>query len=132
MQDRKDGPDNVIWLSERRGAHRRPGTGAATQAPRAGSDPAVARFARARRAWRPEVQRLLTALDRLDGAVSELGGAVAELEGGMHRLHSRLGSAVTRLEAQKRQNAQVLQCLDSGDVAAMEACRNRIRDGQPF
>lgn len=140
MQDRADAPDNVIWLHQRRGAQHRRRRPAGPAAPAT-----VLHLARLRPVAAPapaplgpdrdgeaELHRLLTALRRLDGAVSQLNGAMALLEGRMNGLHDRLGSAVERLEAQKRQNARVLECLESGDIAAMEACRNRITAGRPF
>mgnify|MGYP001460331687 CR=1 FL=1 len=124
MQERGQSVGNVVILSEWRATRlARP---AGQHAPSA-IDPAIARLNRARRAWRPQTDRLITALGDLDAAVVDLGQTMSDLEGRVVRLHDSLGRALTRLEAQRRQNAQVMACLESGDLAAMEACRSRIR-----
>ncbi|MFC3228171.1 hypothetical protein ACFOGJ_13075 [Marinibaculum pumilum] len=137
MQDRGQNAGNVVILSEWRavrlarhaGQDVRPvgGPGVPSPAAPGAIDPAIARLYRARRAWRPQTERLITALSDLDAAVLDLGQTMSDLEGRVVRLHDSLGHALTRLEAQRRQNARVMACLESGDLAEMEACRSRIR-----
>lgn len=74
-----------------------------------------------------QAARLHGAILRLSGAMGELGTAVAQLEFRLHHLRRGFSDAATRLRAQQRQNEEVLACLESGDIQAMEDCRRRLR-----
>lgn len=74
-----------------------------------------------------QAARLHGAILRLNGAMGELGTAVAQLEFRLHHLRRGFSNAAIRLRAQQRQNEEVLACLESGDIQAMEDCRRRLR-----
>ncbi len=151
MQDHSQNAGNVVSLCAWRAARFAPGAGQRAirqdnqpdqaqcdqaqcdqaqcdqaQCDQAQCDQALRRLEQFQQGLQPGNRRLLTALNDLDNAVQDLGQSMSELEGRVVQLHDCLGHALTRLEAQRQQNAQVIACLDSGDVAAMEDCRRRI------
>ncbi|MEQ8345622.1 MAG: hypothetical protein RIB84_03735 [Sneathiellaceae bacterium] len=136
MQGHSQNTGNVISLCAWRAARFAPGSGQRAirqdnqrdqaQCDQAQCDQALRRLEQFQQGLQPGNRRLLTALNDLDNAVQDLGQSMSELEGRVVQLHDCLGHALTRLEAQRQQNDQVIACLDSGDVAAMEDCRRRI------
>jgi len=132
MQDRNEagGQDvaagKVVRLSDWRAAHRPPPTAPGAAPPQR---PATRVPAAPPGLSRSEAARLRGAVQRLGGAMAGLAQTLAQLEFRLHGLRRSFASASARLQAQKRQNDQVLACLESGDIEAMEECRRQIRAG---